>query len=41
VLYDQALLTEGGELDDPASFVKRVNRLIVEGLGSSSKIIVG
>jgi molecular chaperone HtpG len=41
VLYDQALLTEGGELDDPASFVKRVNRLIVEGLGSTSKIILG
>jgi len=30
VLFDQALLAEGGELDDPASFVKRVNRLIVE-----------
>ncbi len=41
VLYDQALLAEGGELDDPASFVKRVNRLIVEGLGSPSKIILG
>ena len=41
VLFDQALLAEGGELDDPASFVKRVNRLIVEGLGSPSKIILG
>jgi molecular chaperone HtpG len=41
VLYDQALLAEGGELDDPASFVKRVNRLLVEGLGSPSKIILG
>ena len=31
VLYDQAMLAEGGELDDPAIFVKRVNKLIVEG----------
>ncbi|MCK8517230.1 molecular chaperone HtpG [Methylonatrum kenyense] len=28
VLYDQALLMEGGQLDDPASFVKRVNKLL-------------
>ncbi|NOT14373.1 MAG: molecular chaperone HtpG [Methylotenera sp.] len=28
VLFDQALLAEGGQLDDPASFVKRMNRLI-------------
>jgi molecular chaperone HtpG len=41
VLYDQAMLAEGGELDDPATFVKRVNRLIVEGLSSTSKIILG
>jgi molecular chaperone HtpG len=41
VLYDQAMLAEGGELDDPATFVKRVNRLIVEGLRSTSKIILG
>jgi molecular chaperone HtpG len=41
VLYDQAMLAEGGELDDPATFVKRVNRLIVEGLNSPSKIILG
>jgi HSP90 family molecular chaperone len=25
VLFDQALLAEGGELEDPASFVRRVN----------------
>lgn len=30
VLYDQALLAEGGKLDDPAAFVKRVNRLLLE-----------
>jgi molecular chaperone HtpG len=41
VLYDQAMLAEGGELDDPGTFVKRVNRLIVEGLSSQSKIILG
>lgn len=28
VLFDQALLAEGGQLDDPASFVKRMNSLI-------------
>ncbi|NOS98275.1 MAG: molecular chaperone HtpG [Methylotenera sp.] len=28
VLFDQALLAEGGTLDDPASFVKRMNSLI-------------
>jgi len=40
VLYDQALLAEGGELEDPVAFVRRVNRLIVDGLGSTSKIIL-
>jgi molecular chaperone HtpG len=28
VLFDQALLAEGGVLNDPASFVKRMNSLI-------------
>jgi molecular chaperone HtpG len=41
VLYDQAMLAEGGELEDPATFVRRVNRLIVEGLGAQPKIILG
>jgi molecular chaperone HtpG len=40
VLYDQAMLAEGGELDDPASFVRRINRLIVEGASAPSKIIL-
>jgi molecular chaperone HtpG len=40
VLYDQAMLAEGGELDDPAIFVRRVNRLIVEGLSVQPKIIL-
>jgi molecular chaperone HtpG len=29
VLFDQALLAEGGQLDDPATFVKRVNDLML------------
>lgn len=28
VLFDQALLAEGGQLDDPASFVRRMNSLL-------------
>jgi molecular chaperone HtpG len=29
ILFDQALLAEGGQLDDPAAFVKRLNQLMV------------
>jgi len=29
LLYDQALLSEGGQLDDPAGFVHRLNRIMV------------
>jgi molecular chaperone HtpG len=29
LLFDQALLAEGGALDDPASFVKRTNTLLL------------
>ena len=28
VLFDQALLSEGGQLEDPAAFVRRVNQLL-------------
>ena len=30
LLYEQALLAEGGQLDDPAGFVKRLNSLLLE-----------
>ena len=29
VLFEQALLAEGGTLDDPATFVKRINQLMM------------
>jgi molecular chaperone HtpG len=29
VLFDQALLAEGGQLEDPATFVKRINQLML------------
>jgi molecular chaperone HtpG len=29
VLFEQAMLAEGGQLDDPASFVKRINELML------------
>ncbi|MBM3357390.1 MAG: molecular chaperone HtpG [Betaproteobacteria bacterium] len=30
VLFDQALLAEGGTLEDPAAFVKRINQLMLQ-----------
>ena len=40
ILFDQALLSEGGHLDDPAEFVKRMNEMFVSmGNLSSSRII--
>jgi molecular chaperone HtpG len=30
ILFDQALLAEGGQLEDPASYVRRVNALLVD-----------
>jgi len=30
ILFDQALLSEGGRLDDPAGFVQRLNRMFLE-----------
>ncbi len=36
LLFDQALLSEGGKLDDPAGFVQRLNKMLLE-LTLSSK----
>jgi molecular chaperone HtpG len=30
LLFDQALLAEGGQLDEPAAFVRRMNRLLLD-----------
>ena len=39
ILYGQAVLAEGGQLEDPAGFVKRLNKLIL-GQGAG-KILLG
>jgi molecular chaperone HtpG len=36
ILFDQALLAEGGQLDDPATFVKRLNELMLSLAGASA-----
>ena len=38
LLFDQALLAEGGQLDDPAGFVKRLNELMLDLAGAGSRI---
>ena len=30
ILFDQALLAEGGQLEDPASFVKKLNAMLLQ-----------
>jgi molecular chaperone HtpG len=37
VVFDQALLAEGGQLDDPAAFVKRINQLMLEMQASTAR----
>jgi molecular chaperone HtpG len=43
ILFDQATLAEGGQLDDPASFVKRLNELMLTlaGAGPSKLWVPG
>jgi len=36
ILFDQALLAEGGQLEDPASFVKRLNELMLSLAGGAT-----
>lgn len=30
VVFDQALLADGGQLDDPAGYLKRINKLLLK-----------
>ena len=30
VIFDQAILSEGGQLEDPVSFIKKINRLLIK-----------
>lgn len=39
ILFDQALLAEGGKLDDPAGFVKRLNTLMLAMAGGTQSRI--
>ena len=34
LLFDQALLAEGGQLEDPGGFVRRINRLLLTDTGA-------
>jgi molecular chaperone HtpG len=38
ILFDQAMLAEGGQLQDPASFVKRLNELLLTLAGPASRL---
>ena len=38
ILFDQAVLAEGGQLDEPGEFVKRLNALMLEMAGSGKRI---
>jgi len=40
VLLDQAILAEGGQLDDPATFVKRINELMLDMSGGKSDSVI-
>jgi molecular chaperone HtpG len=38
ILFDQAVLAEGGQLDEPGAFVRRLNELMLEMAGSGKRI---
>jgi molecular chaperone HtpG len=38
ILFDQAVLAEGGQLDEPGAFVKRLNELMLAMAGARSRI---
>lgn len=40
ILYDQALLSEGGQLDDPSSFVNRLNQMFMQMIKPASRLIL-
>ena len=40
ILFDQSLLAEGGQIEDPAGFVKRLNALMLEMAGGEPRIIL-
>ena len=40
LLHYQAVLADGGVLEDPASFVKAINKLLLEGVAEKSKILL-
>jgi len=40
ILFEQALLAEGGSLEDPGSFVRRLNQLMLDLAGAGSRIWV-
>ncbi|MPZ45412.1 MAG: molecular chaperone HtpG [Betaproteobacteria bacterium] len=40
ILFEQALLAEGGSLEDPGSFVKRLNQLMLDLAGAGNRIWV-
>lgn len=40
LLFGQAVLAEGGQLEDPAGFVKRLNALVLRGAGAEDSRII-
>lgn len=40
ILYDQALLSEGGQLDDPSNFVNRLNQMFMQLIKPVSRLIL-